>query len=93
MPIQIFSHDGLHLTTTMSVTVYSNNLEQISVHLLTDIHDSGTQQGVGGGVCPFTRHLIGDEKKEKGGFWVNVRGQSQEDSVLNTTQLTVWRPG
>lgn len=31
------------LVTSMLVTVYSDNLEQISVHVLTDIHHSGKQ--------------------------------------------------
>lgn len=44
VPVQIFSHDVLQMTTTMSVTVYSNNQKQIFVQLSTDIHYSGKEK-------------------------------------------------
>lgn len=60
VPIQIFSHDGL---STRPVTVYlKQSRAKISVHLLTDIHDSG-KAGGRRGVCPFTKHLITEEIK------------------------------
>lgn len=39
-----FSHDWLHLLIAMLVTVYSDDLEKISVHLLTDIQHSGNRR-------------------------------------------------
>lgn len=71
VPTQIFSHDGLYLTTLILVIVYSSNLEQISVHLLTHIHDSGKQ----GRTVPLTRHLITDGNKER--EELGVLGQCQ----------------
>lgn len=43
------------LRTKLLVTVYSKHLQQISVHVSTDIHRSWTQRGKS---SPFTRHPI-----------------------------------
>ncbi len=65
-----YSHDRLHLTITMLVTVYSDNLEQISVHLLTFI----IQANRGGPSLYKASNQRWEQREREGGFWVNVQG-------------------
>lgn len=69
---------------TLLVTVYSKYLEQISVHVLTDIYHSRKQ----GKSVPLQDIQAGKKNKKRG---LKVRGQRQEDTVPDT-QLAVLRP-
>lgn len=75
----------------MLVTVYSDNLEQISVHLLTDIHHQANRGNSLSLYEASNQRWNKQREKQRGGS--GFRGQSQEDTVPTTTQLTVLRPG
>lgn len=76
----------------MLVTVYSDRQSRGNLCTSINRHSSFRQTGE---VCPFTRHLIRDENKrgrETGILGRRSGGQSQDDTVPTTTQLTVLRP-
>lgn len=85
VPTQIFSRQVTYHHNNVGYSIFRQSRANLCTSI--NIHQTGE-------VYPFTRHLIRDETKEREGeSGSTFTGQSQEDTVPNTTQLTVLRPG
>lgn len=75
------------LRTKLLVTVYSKHLQQISVHVSTDIHRSWTQ---GGKSSPFTRHPIRSKTIRQGEKKIKCQGRKPGGCRAQTPSWLCW---